>query len=190
MATGKASAAQLQALPSFLCGRALCLSAIANGSYNLRLQSALLYERHRAMRRADLPLIALLKSPDQRLTPVQMQKTLFLLTENIADALGGKLYTFTPYNYGPFDATIYRDLEDAIESGYVETIPTKKGWDEYRLTAFGRTVAQQAIHEMDEESVAYVSRVASWARTVSFRDLLTAIYHEYPYYASRSVFRG
>jgi hypothetical protein len=42
---------------------------------------------------------------------VQVQKLFFLLDENIAADLGGRQFSFEPYDYGPFDRAVYSELE-------------------------------------------------------------------------------
>jgi len=140
------------------------------------------------MSKAHWPLVALLKSPDKKLTPVQIQKTIFLFAQNIPDTIGHDAYKFKPYNYGPFDPAIYRDLEGAIEAGHVEPLPTSRGWDEYRITALGERIAQETLADVSPDAEQYISRITNWVRTTSFRELLTAIYKAYPAYAKRSVF--
>lgn len=141
------------------------------------------------MRRAELPLVALLSSPDKQLTPIQIQKTLFLLNQNIPHALGGEVYHFTPYNYGPFDSAIYRDLETAIDSGLVDAIPSGGGWNEYRITPRGEARASETVQKLDPNALNYIRSLTQWVRSVSFRELLTTVYDAYPDFASRSVFR-
>src|SRR5437773_8648050 len=65
------------------------------------------------MSRRDWLLVALTEAGDRGLSPVQIQKTMFLFkngTDRVLDE--DQFYDFRPYNYGPFDSQIYRDLED------------------------------------------------------------------------------
>lgn len=42
---------------------------------------------------------------------VQLQKSLFVLGRRRAKDLGGDFYNFQPYDYGPFDASVYHDAD-------------------------------------------------------------------------------
>lgn len=44
-------------------------------------------------------------------TPVQVQKTMFLMRQEAPALVGSGFYEFEAYNYGPFNAQIYNDLE-------------------------------------------------------------------------------
>ena len=50
-------------------------------------------------------------------TPVQLQKIFFLLDQTIGPALGGPKFNFEPYDYGPFDAEVYRRVEALQATG-------------------------------------------------------------------------
>ena len=60
--------------------------------------------------RQDWLLLALSKSPCGAMSPVQIQKAMFLFGREAGDAVGTDFYSFQPYDYGPFDAAIYADL--------------------------------------------------------------------------------
>ena len=62
---------------------------------------------------------------------------MFLIDENIAGALGGKLFDFKPYNYGRFDAEIYRELDHLASDGLVTITPGGGGRHNYALTPQG-----------------------------------------------------
>jgi hypothetical protein len=41
-----------------------------------------------------------------------------------ARPLVGQFYQFVPYNYGPFDAKVYHDLDKLVLEGLVTTVPS------------------------------------------------------------------
>jgi hypothetical protein len=57
-------------------------------------------------RRQEVVLAALAAQPDHDYAPVQVQKLFFLADQNISSQMGGRLFAFEPYNYGPFDAVV------------------------------------------------------------------------------------
>jgi uncharacterized protein YwgA len=136
-------------------------------------------------------LLALSKSPQKRLSPVQVQKVLFLVGQYFTDAVGSDYYDFKPYNYGPFDATVYRDLDSLRWEGFVVSVPADGGsWSEYEITAAGSAKAAELVKRADSDALGYIKRVASWARQITFSELVRAVYKHFPAYRENSVFQG
>ena len=71
------------------------------------------------MEKRDWLLLALAAAKTKGLTPVQIQKSLFLFGENMSGIGGSRFYKFVPYNYGPFDKRIYSDAEALETEGLV-----------------------------------------------------------------------
>jgi hypothetical protein len=63
------------------------------------------------MERKHWTLLVLAAAGGDPLTPVQLQKTLFLLEKERPEVSGRNYYRFTPYAYGPFDSRVYADAE-------------------------------------------------------------------------------
>ena len=87
--------------------------------------------------RRDWPLLALAQAPDGKLTPVQLQKILFLMAMEVHEEISTPFYNFVPYNYGPFDATIYSDIEDNARDG-LALIDKSGKWSTYIITPQGQ----------------------------------------------------
>lgn len=143
------------------------------------------------MEREDWTLLAIASAGGQAVTPVQLQKILFLLGSKLPDAVGREFYQFEPYNYGPFDVTVYRDAEALAARGLVATqaAPGQR-WTSYAATPAGLRRAEQVRRGANTDAVAYLSKVVAWARALSFSDLVKAIYREYPAFRARSIFGG
>jgi hypothetical protein len=69
--------------------------------------------------RQEVMLAALAAESGSVFAPVQVQKLFFLLDQNIASDLGGKQFAFEPYDYGPYDRTVYSELEALSRRGLV-----------------------------------------------------------------------
>jgi hypothetical protein len=76
--------------------------------------------------RDEFLLLALASASDGRLTPVQIQKAMFLLKQEAGQFVGPDFYEFVPYNYGPFNSSIYDDLNALAGAGLV-TIDQSQG---------------------------------------------------------------
>ena len=124
------------------------------------------------------------------LSPLQLQKSLFLIGKNLSDELGDSYYTFVPYNYGPFDAQVYSDAQYLIQQGLVRSYQiTGRNWSYYTITETGQRIANHVRQtELSERASQYVTRVISWIKSLTFAQLLAAIYQAYPEYKAKSVF--
>jgi hypothetical protein len=125
------------------------------------------------------------------LSPVQLQKTLFILKQELPGEVGAGFYQFRPYNYGPFSSPIYSDAEVLAKQGLItiDTVPGQS-WPNYSITAAGRAYAQELVLRASGPAVPYLRSLVDWATKIRFQDLLRSVYAKYPEYAVNSVFRG
>lgn len=136
------------------------------------------------------PLMALACAPDGVLSPIQVQKALFLVMERAGRHIGD-IYEFEPHNYGPFSVDIYRDIDSLMDKGWVTSVPNQfHTWNSYGVTEDGRKEAEKARDELEPKVAKFLGDVVTWVVKQDFPDLLRAIYDEYPAYAANSVFQG
>ena len=141
--------------------------------------------------RQDWLLLALSKSPGEAMSPVQIQKALFLFGQEVGDSIGAEFYSFEPYDYGPFDAAIYVDLRRMMSVGHVRGEWSRsRSWESYTITGTGRQAALVLEYEADARLTEFLERIAVWVKGRSFSDLLRSVYAAYPEFAVNSVFRG
>jgi uncharacterized protein YwgA len=123
-------------------------------------------------------------------SPVQVQKLLFLIDRNLSSLLGGPSFDFQPYHYGPFDRDVYTTLEDLAKQGLVEiTQGQGNKWPDYRLTVEGQCRAARVLGDLEERAQRYVQRASAFVRSLSFPELVSAIYKAYPEMRVHSVFQ-
>ncbi len=91
-------------------------------------------------------------------------------------------YKFRPYDYGPFTAEIYRDLESLMDDGYVVD---STGGKSYRATQSGRAYLAEISFPAD--TLDYLIEMRVTVEDLGFRDLLKRVYSEHPESARRSV---
>ena len=141
--------------------------------------------------RQDWLLLALSKSPGGTMSPVQIQKALFLFGQEVGGLIGTEFYSFEPYDYGPFDAAIYADLRRLTNEGRVrgEWSPGRS-WKNYMLTGAGRKAVLTFETEADARLADFLRRIVEWVTGRSFSDLLRGVYAAHPEFAVNSVFRG
>jgi uncharacterized protein YwgA len=139
------------------------------------------------MDRSNLVLAILSASNGAAHTPVQVQKLFFLIDRKIPEFIGGPLFQFLPDDYGPFDKTVYRVLEDLSRQGFVEI--EQSGMKRYRLTSDGQQRGQHILNTSLSAVSSYIRDLSSWVRALSFAELVSAIYKEYPDMRANSIFR-
>ena len=120
--------------------------------------------------------------------PIRIQKTLFKLSEE-SELPKRERYTFQPYNWGPFSARIYSDLDQLVELGLVSRTPRpRSSWADYALTAKGKDEAARVRARADHGGLAGLARISSWVAERPFAQLLQDVYKDYPGMASRTLF--
>jgi hypothetical protein len=140
--------------------------------------------------RQKIMLAALAAESGSVFAPVQVQKLFFLLDANVAADLGGRQFSFEPYDYGPYDRTVYSELEALARQGLV-SIEAAYGAArrKYSLTAAGYEMGQRTLRQLNPRARDYFQRVSSWVRSLGFAELVGAIYQQYPDMKVNSVFR-
>ena len=144
------------------------------------------------MTRKDWTLMVIAEG-DSPLRPVQLQKSLFLISKALTppQLQEANFYVFEPYDYGPFSRYIYLDADDLERNGLV-TIqrPPEQRYNHYRITELGRQEAEALKSRLNPELRQYLGEVVKFTQTTSFNQLVSAIYAAYPEMKANSVFSG
>ena len=137
-------------------------------------------------------ILAVLAAADGAIhTPVQVQKILFLIDKKISNLIGGPYFNFTPYAYGPFDVEIYHLLENLAQEENVEIISNPNlRWAKYRLTIKGQKKGEEILNAMEAKVADYIKKLSSFIRSLSFAELISVIYNEFPEMKVNSVFKS
>ncbi|MFO1430528.1 MAG: hypothetical protein U1F76_10380 [Candidatus Competibacteraceae bacterium] len=141
------------------------------------------------MNRSDVVLATIaLQGAEVLLSPVQVQKLFFILDREISYSIGGPHFHFKPYDYGPFDADVYSEIEKLVEAGLAQI---DKGYQYriYRLTDEGLKKGLKLADNLPESARKYIVTVGSFVRRLSFQELVSSIYKKYPEMREKSVFR-
>lgn len=141
------------------------------------------------MTRREIVLAALAAGDGERHDPAEMQKMMFLIDEKIPEDVDGPHFNFKPYNYGPFDKAVYEELEASAVDGLVEIVPTNR-WSEYALTERGLEEGNALLDELPDETRRYLRTLSDFVRSLSFDQLVSVIYRNFPEMRENSVFEG
>jgi uncharacterized protein YwgA len=141
--------------------------------------------------RDHVALVALALANGETFTPVQIQKALFLASDKIPSAFErDSRYDFQPYDYGPFDWQVYSDVEALERQGLSRIGRSPEGrWKTYSATDRGVVEGNRLAQLLTHEQLAILTRIIRLVRSLSFNDLVSAIYRGYPHMRARSVFR-
>lgn len=146
-----------------------------------------------SLRPADwLLLLLALRDANKPLDPVRLQKGLFLLGEE-----GGlpdeEAYHFEPYDYGPFSAEIYRDLQILLDAEHAEELAVPGyNWKRYAVTGAGLERARKLVQRLGPQqrgALRSLATIKAELLALKFDALLRRVYDDYPDYAENSVFR-
>ena len=142
------------------------------------------------MDREDFLLIVVAAGGGTPLTPVQLQKSLFLIGENLKGEIPDPFYNFEPYHYGPFDADVYVDADSLESRGLLVSVGSSQGtWLDRTMTPAGIKRVSDTEKELSDVGRAYIQAVVEWAQSLSFNSLIKSIYTHYPQYRKNSVFQ-
>jgi hypothetical protein len=129
-----------------------------------------------------------LQGPEAELTPVQVQKLFFLLDREISALTKGPHFQFSPYDYGPFDPSVYREIENLEAHSLALTAPSGSHRT-YSLTSAGMNAGLELAKELPQEATDYIKSAGEFVRRLSFNKLVSSIYKEFPEMRANSIFR-
>jgi hypothetical protein len=117
---------------------------------------------------------------------------MFLIAENAPDLFDPtSRYSFAPYDYGPFDSSVYQDLEQMQRDELVRVDKHEGyGYRCYRATEQGVAIGRTLLDGMPQPRRALVEKTVALVLPLTFRQLVSAIYRTYPHMKVNSVFNG
>lgn len=144
------------------------------------------------MDRQELVLSILASGQGQHFTPVQIQMAAFPVTRNLPEVINrGATFTFSPYDYGPLDSSVYTEASRLAAEGLASISTASTGrWNLYAATDKGIARGEIILAETTPTISNYIGEVAQWVRKQSFSGLVKSIYDAYPEMKVNSVFRG
>ena len=123
------------------------------------------------------------------LTPVRVQKLFFLLDDTIPEKVGGPYFEFVPYDFGPFDKTVYHVFKSlAIKNMAEIKKPDFNTPQMYQLTALGQEIGSETFESFPDDVQDYIVRLVEWILENSFTQIVSAMYKYYPDMKTGNVF--
>ncbi len=121
-------------------------------------------------------------------SPVQVQKLFFLLDQEIPKLVDGPYFDFQPYDFGPFDKNVYGCL-DRLEALGLATNTHTGRVRLYSLTPDGYKQGNDSLGALSGQAVDFISEISKWVRSLSFSQLVSTIYRQYPDMKENSIFQ-
>ena len=140
----------------------------------------------------DWTLLVIASAQGRPLSPVQLQKALFLLGRNLSTQQlhTSDFYEFRAYDYGPFNQQVYIDAQTLRDEGLIVIDPNAGvRYRDYGATPAGLEAARKLRQPLNSDVTAYLDKVVTWVGALSFTALVKAIYRDYPDMKANSVFR-
>lgn len=121
---------------------------------------------------------------------LRMQKAVFLVSMRGTDRLK-LLYSFVPYNWGPYSSSLAMHVDDLIRRNELTVKPAPRSqYGRYETTPIGETHAHRVWNELAQGERDFLKAVRSYVTHKSFNELLREVYAAYPDYATKSKFSG
>jgi DNA-binding PadR family transcriptional regulator len=141
------------------------------------------------MEKKEFILAVLCTKSDHKYSPVQVQKLFFLIDRLLAPKLNQVFFNFQPYHYGPFDSTLYKELEDLFFNDFLKIYRTSyNGYRIYSLTDKGIHKGNECLKELKKDIQSDIADLNNFVTSLSFTELLSVIYKEYPDMKVNSIF--
>lgn len=137
------------------------------------------------MQRSEVLLAIIAAGKKRALSPVQLQKVTFLVSQEFENALPDDFYRFDKYHYGPYCSSIYRDAEMLEYWGQINIQNT--GQSDRRKYSISEAGTLQRP-ELPPRLIQFIDETVDWALDQSFQELVRSVYFMYPKYRENSVF--
>jgi uncharacterized protein len=122
-----------------------------------------------------------------RTDQIRVMKGLFLLSKEGPSELRD-LYTFAPYDYGPFDREVYHDLDLLEIEGLIDAaVVTGSKRRIFRMTPRGEERCAEIRASASPTAIKAIDEVKELVSSMSFMGLLRYVYGRHPDFAVASI---
>lgn len=145
------------------------------------------------MHKEDWTLLVIAAADGNKVSPVQLQKALFLLSKTLNSkqrrTASKFFYRFKAYDYGPFCSEVYSDAETLAQAGLISITYQGFSFRHYSATDKGLQLALELRKKLEPAVSTYVDELILWVCSLSFAELVQAIYKMYPDMKANSIFQ-
>lgn len=118
-------------------------------------------------------LLAIELSGKSGLSPVQLQRILFLVGQKREEHLGPGFYQFEANGFGPTSPALYADIDALVTAEHVEKqwVPEASS-SALRLSGTGRTWAEVCRRKAKKDALSGLEDAVAWVKEQSYLDLI------------------
>lgn len=124
-------------------------------------------------------LLGIILNAGGKPTKTELMKWIFLLKKETILKNDNSFYDFVPYEYGPFSFTLYRDLAELIELGYLEK-------DGFEINSRFLNPIRDIYQEIPKSIRADIDKIIRYYSRLDLASLIDHVYDKYPWFAHRS----
>ena len=119
-------------------------------------------------------------------SPGHIQKIFFILDRE----LDVQYFDFKPDAYGPYDGDVYGAARRLEEKG-LATVRKEAEYEYhmFRLTDDGVSKGKKAFGRLPKKVRTFIEGVVVWALSLTFHELVAAVFNEYPDMKENAVFK-
>ena len=122
-------------------------------------------------------IIRILDRLEGRTSKLHLVKLAFLLSKESSDPPRSAVYEFVPYKFGPYSFTLYYDLAQLAQEGWIETTNA-----DVRLLGFRKDEPRDLAFGFTAE----IDRILDEYSGMPVGDLVANVYRRYPWYTAKS----
>lgn len=119
-------------------------------------------------------LLAIVMSGKAGLSPIQLQRSLFLVTQKREEQVGSGFYEFEEtHGSAPMSPTLYEDIDALVATAYVE-----KAWRPklsasiLRLSDTGWALAEDLRRQVKKDALSGLEDAVAWVKEQSYLELM------------------
>ena len=118
-------------------------------------------------------LLAIAMSGASGLSPVQLQRSFFLVSQKREEQVGPRFYEFEANGSGPASSTLYVDIDALVTAEYIvkQWVP-ESSCSAFRLSDPGRAWAADFRRKMKREALSGLEDAVAWVQEQSYLDLV------------------
>ncbi|MEZ5357527.1 MAG: DUF488 family protein [Candidatus Zixiibacteriota bacterium] len=124
-------------------------------------------------------LLGLLLCSEVSLSKLKLVKLAFLLKNETIIQKDNTFYDFIPYKYGPFSFTLYHELDELRNQGFIST-------DKLQVNMKSMNLSKMQFNTLSKEQRYCISKVLNKYGKLTDSRLIQIVYSNYPWFAIRS----
>ena len=118
-------------------------------------------------------ILAIASAADAGLSPLQLQRSLFLLRQKRVEQALPDFYEFESHESGPLSRDLNRDLDALVAAEYVvKTWRPECSWSVLRLSDAGQAWATAVRRKANKETLGRLEDAVAWVKEQGYLDLV------------------